>query len=308
LIGDYLSGKIEYFENGAFTKIPPNFHTGAIRHLKYLPYNNGYVASASADKTVNVWDTLTFTSIQRYKNHTMTVYCLDQIDNDTMISGSDDQTIQIWKISTSETLKIINVGASVFVVRVFSVVNKQFVCGIGATSDNLRIYNYSTGVLIRTLNGHSSRVWSIEMLSEQFMASGSNDKRLVIWDLFSYTIKYTLTGHPNWVNSIKRLSSNLIASGDLDGKTFIWNWLTGERVFNLTGHTSAMYFNSLDLYDEQTLISGSADKTVKFWSISNGKLIRSINTDIQISALAVLHSSEWETIKSYFCPFLKNLK
>jgi WD40 repeat protein len=66
-------------------------------------------------------DTLTWTSIQRYTNHTNTVYSVDQIDNDTMVSGSYDKTIRIWKISTGETLKTINVSTSVYVVRVFSI-------------------------------------------------------------------------------------------------------------------------------------------------------------------------------------------
>ena len=95
MIGDYGSGKVEYFDNGTFTKISPKLHTSEIRHLKYLPYKNGYVASASADTTVNVWNILTLTSIQRYTNHTGVVNSLDQIDNDTMVSGSRDQTIQI---------------------------------------------------------------------------------------------------------------------------------------------------------------------------------------------------------------------
>ena len=99
MIGDVRSSQIEFFANYTLNTISPNFHTGAIRDLKYLPFKNGYVASASADKTVNVWDTLTWTSIQRYTNHTMTVFSLDQIDNDTMVSGSDDRTIQIWKIT-----------------------------------------------------------------------------------------------------------------------------------------------------------------------------------------------------------------
>ncbi len=77
------------------------------------------MASASKDATVNVWNTLTLASIQRYTNHTNSVYSLDQIDNDTMVSGSSDTTIRIWKISTGETLKIIKVYASVYVVRVF---------------------------------------------------------------------------------------------------------------------------------------------------------------------------------------------
>ncbi len=301
MIGDVGSGLIEYFDNKTFNKILPNFHTNAIWHLKYLPIGNGYVASASQDNTVNVWDTLTWTSIQRYTNHTSWVYSLDQIDNDTMVSGSQDQTIRIWKISTGETLNIISVNAVVYVVRVFSIELKQIVCGKLGTSNNLQIYNYTTGNLARALIGHSAGVYSIEMLGEQFMASGGQDFRVFIWDLSSYSIKYNLMGHPTSVNCIKRLSSYLVASGDYNGLIIIWNWLTGERIFYLTGHSNRLEFNSLDSYDDQTLISGSIDKTVKFWNITNGTLIQSINVDIGINTLVILKSSEWyQLLKSCF--------
>jgi WD40 repeat protein len=292
LIGDSSLGQIEYFDNNTFAKISPKLHADTIWHLKYLPYKNGFMASASADTTVNIWNTLTWTSIQRYTAHTHWVNSLDQIDNDTMVSGSWDRTIRIWKISTGETLNIINVTTRVYVVRVFSVEYKQIVCGKAGSINNLEIYNYETSALIRTLSGHSVAVYSIEMLSEQFMASGGVDRRLIIWDLFSYSIIYNLTGHISGVNCIKRISSNMIASGDWNGLIFIWNWLTGGRIFKLIGHTSLIYFNSLDLYDEQTLISGSLDKTVKFWNITNGELIQSLNVSIYISALAMLKSSE----------------
>jgi WD40 repeat protein len=293
MIGDYSSGKIEYFDNNTFIKINPNFNTLGIRCLKYLPFINGYVASGSADNySVNVWDSLTWTLIQKYTNHTNYVYSLDQIDNDTMVSGSIDQTIRIWKISKNETLKIISSNAAVLAVRVFSIENQQIVCGKGSSSNNLGIYNYSTGVLTRTLSGHSSSVYSIEMLSGQFMVSGGDDLKVIIWNLSSYSIKYNLTGHNSTVKCIKRLSSNLMASGDNKGLIIVWNWLTGERIFNLTGHTNPLSHNSLDLYDDQTLVSGSFDKTVKLWNIKNGTLIRSISVDIQINALAMLKLSE----------------
>jgi WD40 repeat protein len=150
VIGDSGSGKIEYFDNDTFNRISPNSHTNKIWHLKYLPFNNGCVASASHDHTVNIWNTLTWKSIQKYKNHSDFVFTLDQIDNDTMVSGSSDQTIRIWKISTGETLKTINVKGWVLVVRVFSNEYKMIVCGKGGSSNNLQIYNYETGDFIRT--------------------------------------------------------------------------------------------------------------------------------------------------------------
>ena len=67
---------------------------------------------------------------------------------------------------------------------------------------------------------------------------------------------------------------------------------------NSYGFNHEILFNfddyKIDLYDDQTLVSGSWDKTVKFWSITNGTLIQSVNVDININALATLKSSEWD--------------
>ena len=256
-----------------------------------MPFGNGYIASASQDKTVNIWDTQTWTSIQRYTNHTGTVNSLDQIDNDTMVSGSGDKTIRIWRISTGETLRIINTKMFVYVIRVFSIEYKQIVCGKFGSTDNLQIYNYETGNLTQILIGHSNTVYSIEIMSDQFMASGGQDESVIIWDLSSGSIRYNFTGHTSIVMCVKRLSSNLIASGDSAGRIIVWNWLTGEQMYKLTGHTGPLGFNSFDLYDDQTLISGCLDQTVKFWNITNGKLIRSITVDMKIFSLAMLKSS-----------------
>jgi WD40 repeat protein len=250
---------------------------------------NDLVASCSYDNTVNVWNSETGESIQKYTQHTNWVYSLDQIDADTLVTGSDDQPVHVWKISTGQNINKINASSFVYAVKFLS--NAFIACGLYGTSGNFRIYNYLTGDLVKTLYGHTSWINSIETLNEEFMASGSADKKVIIWNLNSYSIKYNLTGHTRDVRCLKRISSSLLASGDLNGLIIIWNWLYGTLVQRLNGHTN--WVVSLDLFDEETLISASFDKTIKFWNISSGELMQKINTNFEIGALAMLNKGKF---------------
>jgi WD40 repeat protein len=253
---------------------------GKIKFLKYLTMN-GFIASCSDDDTVNILNPATGESIQKYSKHTKTFNCLDQIDVDTLVSGSSDNTIHIWEISSGQTLYTIDVGDSVISVK--SLPNGLIACGL--YNGNISIYEYSTRKLTKTLSGHTKDVRSIELLNEQFMASGGWDNQVIIWDLSS--IKYKLSQHQSGVMCVKRLSSSLMASADSSGFIIIWNWLNGSLVFKLMHHID--YVSSLDLYDDQTLISATSVKTIKLWNITNGQLIKTINTYFGINALAMLN-------------------
>jgi WD40 repeat protein len=286
VIGDFNSSQLDLYydtilNNNEKIKSFKTFHTLGIKFLKYLPLNN-LVASCSLDKTVKVWNPNTDELLQKYIQHNGAVLSLDQIDEDTLVSGSVDETIHVWKISTGQNIKKINASAIVYSVKFLS--NYLIACGL---YDDLRIYNATTGNLVKTLTGHTYSVYSIDILSEQFMASGSGDKKVIIWDLNTFTNKHILTGHLNSVKYVKRLSSYLIASGDFKGLIICWNWSNGTLLHRLYGHINEI--TTLDLFDDQTLISGSMDQTIKFWSIKNGQLMQSISTKTQVGALAMLN-------------------
>ena len=296
MIADLASERIDFYDsiNKSLVQTKVNtFHKeGKTKCLKYL--SNKFVASCSNDSTISIWDPTTWKLIFNYTNHTDEVNSLDQIDAGKMVSGSNDGTIQIWKISSGETLKKINVNIWINSVRVLLSSSLQLIaCGCLDVRNNLRIYNYTSGDLVKILNGHTAYVNAIEVLSNTSMASGGNDNKVIIWDLSTYSIKYTLVRHKYAIHCIKQLSSSLVASGDKEGSIIIWNWLKGDIVNILSGHASTLSFNSLDLFDERTLISGSWDKTIKFWNISSGQLIQSINVNISISSLVMLKKSEF---------------
>lgn len=62
-------------------------HSSYINRIKQL--KNGFVATASDDKTVKIWDVSNFnwTLIRKYASHTHYVKGLEYINSDTVASG-----------------------------------------------------------------------------------------------------------------------------------------------------------------------------------------------------------------------------
>ena len=263
------------------------FHLQKITYLKYLP--NGLVASCSADSTIYVWNSYTWVLIKKYLEHTKEVYCIDQIDNDILVSASYDWTLRIWKINTGQTISKIDLLSMAYAVKVLP--NGLIACGLVGIPENLVIYNYTTQTALHTLVGQSKTIYTIELLSDDLMASGSFDTTIIVWNITTFKYKYNFTGHTDRVFCIKRLTSNLVASADRPGNILVWDWLTNSIVHRFSGpnaHSNTLWTSSLALFGEQILISGSVDKTLKFWNISSGQLVQTIVVDFQINALAML--------------------
>ncbi len=71
-----------------------NGHTNYVRYLAVLPDQT--LASASADKTIKIWDTLNGNLLKTLNGHTDWVICLAVLGDNTLASGSDDKTIKIF--------------------------------------------------------------------------------------------------------------------------------------------------------------------------------------------------------------------
>ena len=260
----------------------------SVRHIKLLSNNN---VASSGDMTIKIWDTTTWSLIQTLSGHTNGIYQIDQIDSDTIVSASWDYTYRVWSISTGAQIKIQTFAYTVFAVKLLK--SGLLAVGSAPAPSNLQIFNWTTGNLITTLNGHTNRVNDIEILDSQYIASASWDYNVIIWDLTGLgSLKFNLSGHTDQVLCLKLLSSTLLASGSKDTTIKIWNWNTGSLVQTFTGHTSWIW-KSLDIFSENVLISGSTDSTIKFWNITNGSLIESISSSISIMTLTMLCSCKF---------------
>jgi WD40 repeat protein len=103
----------------------------------------------------------------------------------------------------------------------------------------------------------------------RFVASGSADSSIKIWDLETGREIWTLPEHEAAVESLAYSpDGRRIVSGAADYSIKLWDVETGEEIKSLIGHSNVV--NSVAYSpDGRLVVSGSADRTVKVWDLEN---------------------------------------
>jgi len=149
----------------------------------------------------------------------------------------------------------------------------------GSDDNTVRIWDASSGKLLRTLEGHTffvSSVFSVAWSPDsKYIASGSLDLSVRIWDASSGKLLKTLKGHGDPVNSVAwSPDGKYIASGSADdGIVGIWNARSGKLLRTLR---EAYVLSVAWSPDGRYIASGSADRTVGIWDACSGKLLRTL--------------------------------
>ena len=244
------------------------------------------MATCSEDKTVKIWNY--WNLIQTYTKHAGYVLGLEWISKDTIASGSEDNTIQIWSISTGLIQRTINTGS---VARALQLLNNGFHLACGLFDGKINIYNLIDGSLVTTLLGHSSLVNDLVLIYESVFASSSADNSIRIWDSTTNKEKFILKGHSSHVYGLKLIASSILASGSVDKTIKLWNIQNGSEIRTLMGHKGDIIWLVDVLNDGKTLVSGSKDRTIKLWDWKTGNCLRTIETGSDIRSLSIIKKS-----------------
>lgn len=169
----------------------------------------------------------------------------------------------------------------------------------GGLDDSIKIWNRSTGALLRTLIGHSKPINCLSISPDrQILVSGSDDDTIRLWHLADGRLLRSLTGHTRDVSSVViSADGQLLASGSEDRTVRLWKLTTGESLRSFSGLAGMVRSVALSP-DGQFLVSGGLDNQIKLWSLRTNEPVRTLPNGHFNSVNGVVITPDGKTLVS----------
>ena len=209
-------------------------HTRAVLDVDYGGPRGGILlASCSSDLTIKLWDPADdYKNIRTLPGHDHSISAVRFIHSgaagapssgNLLVSASGDQTLKIWDVTTGYCVKTLR-GHSEWVRDVFPSFDGRFLLSTG-NDRTVRLWDISVSNPENklTMMGHENVIQCCAFAppasythmatmaglkkppppssSAEFMATGSRDKTIKLWDARGTCLK-TLVGHDNWVSAL----------------------------------------------------------------------------------------------------------
>ena len=207
-------------------------HTKAVLDVDFGgPRGGTLLASCSSDLTIKLWDPSDeYKNIRTLPGHDHSVSAVRFIPSgaagapmsgNLLASASRDKTLKIWDVSTGYCVKTFR-GHVDWVRDVYPSFDGRWLLSAG-NDQTARIWDAASGEVKGTFLGHEHVIECCTFApppayghlaalaglkkpppassSGEYLATGSRDKSIKIWDMRGTLIK-TLVGHDNWVRSL----------------------------------------------------------------------------------------------------------
>ncbi|MCB2264430.1 MAG: hypothetical protein LGR52_16055, partial [Candidatus Thiosymbion ectosymbiont of Robbea hypermnestra] len=236
-----------------------------------------WLASASDDNTLRLWDPATGQPIRTLSGHEGEVNAVVfSPDGQLLASASWDDTLRLWDPTTGALIRTL-AGHEDRVTAVAFSPDGQLLAS-ASYDHTLRLWDPTTGVPIRTLSGHEDWVNAVAFSPDgQLLASASENKTVRLWNLATGQSIRTLSGHEDDVHDLAfSPDGKWLASASGDKRVQLWNPATGEPIRTLSGHkysVTAVAFSP----DGQLLASASADGSLRLWNPATGQPIHTLS-------------------------------
>lgn len=196
--------------------------------------------------------------------HTAKIYDFDFINNNFLVSASEDKTVRLFDLSDYSE-KIVYRGHLYPVYCVKSSTNGFYIAS-GSYDHSARLWCIERNDTLRMFAGHSQEVTAIDFHpNSTYFTTGSADKTIRMWSINDGTPARLFLGSKGVIYALKHSScGKFIATAGEDKMIRIWDLLTGKQLYEInTGNeviTKLAWSN-----DKKILAAGTIDGAIRMW-------------------------------------------
>ncbi|KAI0856967.1 WD40 repeat-like protein [Xylaria cubensis] len=207
---------------------------------------------------------------------------------DTLVSGSYDNTVRVWRISTGATVHVLQGHSQ----KVYSVVLdiERNRCISGSMDSFVKIWDLETGSCLHTLEGHSLLVGLLDLHDER-LVSAAADSTLRIWDPETGRCQSTLTAHTGAITCFQHDGRKVISGSDRTLK--MWDTRTGECLQDLLTDLSGVWQVR---FDERRCVAAVQRESLTYLEILDFGAIRDGKKPEELGRRILLNASEVQRI------------
>ena len=257
-----------------------------LHSLAFSP--DGSVLASSGDfANVHTWDGQTGAALGAFAGHTAAIKAVTFLDENTLVSASEDQSIRSWDTNPGWVLER-TIGSldnpDMVAHRVtsvdFNADSSQLLIagGIPSRRGELQVFNVADGSRVLYLpQAHDDVIYAAKFSPDgKRIASGGADKYLRTFDISTSQQLRRFEGHTSYVLGVAwKRDGQVIATAGADNTIKVWDAETGDQqrtIENFGRHvTSVQYIGETD-----NIISSCGDKLVRIHNASNGGLVRNL--------------------------------
>ncbi|EAS04901.1 Pre-mRNA-splicing factor prp46 (macronuclear) [Tetrahymena thermophila SB210] len=259
-------------------------HRGWVRCVTIDPANQFFV-TGSNDRTIKFWDLASGQLKLTLTGHTSPVRALVVSDRHPyLFSAAEDKTVRCWDLEMNQVIR--NYHGHLSSVHSICIHPTLNLIATGGRDCTIRLWDIRARSQVHVLTGHQHAVGTV--ISQEFepqIVSGSYDNYIKTWDIAAGKCMKTLTNHKKPVKSLVfHHKEYTFASGAADNIK-VWKCPEGEFLRNISSGNDHIV-NSIALNQDNVLVSGCDDGTLKFWDWKSGYNFQTIKQKPQPGSIA----------------------
>jgi WD40 repeat protein/serine/threonine protein kinase len=265
-------------------------HSNQIRGIAFSPDGKRLV-SASADKTIKLWDAETGQILHTLEGHTEAVFGVAYCSNGKRVaSASSDKTVKLWDPLSGTEIRTLRGHTAVVLGVAFSPDGKRLASG--SQDNTVKVWDVESGEELFALGGHTRPIWSVAFSPDgQRLASASEDGTVKVREAKAIQKALVLGGGPGDVTDVafspdgRRLTSvHPRAALDNDvTKAMVWDTQSGEKLLSIDAGGASLSLDGRRLKGFTAFrpplarqARGSAGGETSVWDLLTGEKLHTI--------------------------------